>query len=110
MLAVAAYASRCIFRYLPCVISESLVAADTGLVHDDAGAVLISGDEAAEWLPGSDVTILAVESLVDLVNRAGCMDTMRTHPDIIGHPTKRHDESDDESERRTMRGDCVDGP
>ena len=60
------------------MMSESLVAADTGLVHDQVGAVLISGDETAKWLPWSDVTILAVESLVDLGDRAGCMDTMLT--------------------------------
>jgi hypothetical protein len=87
------------------MISESLVAADTGLVHDQLGAVLISGDETAEWLPWSDVTVLAVESLVDLGDRAGCMDTMRTQPNIIGYPTEREDQSDDECDRRPMCGD-----
>jgi hypothetical protein len=69
------------------------------------GAVLISGDETAEWLPWSDVTILAIESLVDLGDRTGCMDPMLTKPNIIGHPTQREDQSDDESDRRTMCGD-----
>jgi len=112
MLAVAVHAVRCISGYLPAMMSESLVAADTGLVHGHVGAVLIGGDETAEWLPWSDVTILAVESSMDLGERAGCMDSMLTQPNIIGHPTEREDQSNDESDRRAMcgnRGDDASG-
>jgi hypothetical protein len=105
MLVVAAHASRCISGYLPAMRSESLVAADTGPVHDQVGAILITSNETAEWLPWSDVTILAVESLVDRGDWAGCMDPMLTQPNIIGHPTEREDQSDGEGDRRTMGGD-----
>jgi hypothetical protein len=87
------------------MMPDSLVAADTRLVHDQVGAVLVSRDETAQWLPWADVTILAVESLVDLGDRAGCMDTMLTQQNIMGHPTEREEQSDDESDRRTMSGD-----
>jgi hypothetical protein len=87
------------------MMSEPLVAVDAGLVHGQVGAVLIAADETAERLPWSDVTILAVESSVDLGEWAGCMDSMLTPPNIIGHPTEREDQSDDECDRRTMCGD-----
>jgi hypothetical protein len=90
------------------MMSESVVAGDTGLVLDEAAAALISSDETAERLPRLDVTILAVESLVGRGDRAGRMDTMLTQPNVIGHPTERQAESDDESDRRTMCGDLGD--
>ena len=105
MLAVAAHAVRCISRYLLAMMSDFLMAADTRVVHHHVGAVLISGDETAERLPWSDVAIFAVESLVDFGDRAGCMDSMLTQPNIMGHPTEREGQSGDDGDRRTMLGD-----
>jgi hypothetical protein len=110
MLAVAVHAVRFISGYCLVMMHESRVAAGTGLVHGQVGAFLIVGDEAAEWLPGSDVAILADESFVDLGDRAGCMDSMVTEQNIIGNPTEREDQGDDASDRRTMCGDPGDDP
>jgi hypothetical protein len=92
------------------MMDQSRVAAGTGLVHRQVGAFLILGDETAEWLPGPDVAILADKSFVDLGHRAGCMDSMATEQNIIGHPTEREDQGDDASDRRPMCGDPGDDP
>jgi len=104
MLMVTAHAVWRISENFLAMMHESLVAADAGLIQGHVGKSLVGGDQALNRLPGSAVTVSAVESPVDLGDRSWRMDVMRAEPYIICHPTERDDHSDDKSDDRRVCG------
>lgn len=104
MLVVTAHAVWRISTNFLAMMHETLVASDAGLIQGQVGNSLVGGDQALNRLPGSAVTVSAVESLVDLGDRGWRMDVMRAEPYIICHPTERDDHCDDKSDDRGVCG------
>ncbi len=106
VLVVTGHTIRRMYTNFVTMMNESLVATDAGLVQGHVGKFLVGSDQALNRLPWSTMTICAVESVVDLVDRGGRMDVMWAEPCIVCNPGDRDDHSKDKRDDRGV-SDCL---